>query len=224
MARPGLRFVPLLGVLFVVLVVVGFLVAGDTPDIDATGSVIRGDYDNEGKHQVSAYLVAVGAVAFLFFGAYWRSVLKDLHPSSRTTVNVVLGGAVVGSGGLAVGSLIHAALAEAANKAQVSDQALQALNALDSWSFYPFAVGFAAFALASGVALLRGRAFLPSWLAWAAIVLGVLQLIPFTGFFAALATAIWILVVSLMLFSRWEAVEALRGGGPARGVPPPAVS
>jgi hypothetical protein len=37
-ARPELRFVPLLGALFVVLVVLGYLVAGDTPDHHALGS------------------------------------------------------------------------------------------------------------------------------------------------------------------------------------------
>jgi hypothetical protein len=219
MARPGLRFVPLLGALFVVLVVVGFLVAGDTPDIDSAAPEIRGDYDDEAKHQISAYLVALGGASLLFFAGYWRSVLRDLHPSGRTTANVALAGAVVTATGLAVSSVIHAALAEAAQKSQVSDPALQALNALDGWSFYPFAIGLAVFTLASGVALVRGRAFLPSWLGWAGVVLGVLELIPIVGFFAALAGAIWVLVISLMLFARWEAVEGLRGdavGAPSR--------
>jgi hypothetical protein len=222
MSRPGLRFVPLLGALFVVLVVVGFLVAGDTPDIDSAAPAIRGDYDNEGKHQVSAFLVALSAISLLFFGGYWRAVLRDLHPSGRTTANVALVGAGVAAAGLGVSSLIHAALAEAAQKSQVADPTLQALNALDNWSFYPFAVGLTAFVLASGVALVRGRRFFPPWLGWAGVVLGVLQLIPFTGFFAALATAVWILVISLMLFARWEAVESLRGaavGAPSRPLP-----
>ena len=222
MARPGLRFVPLLGALFVVLVVVGFLVAGDTPDIDSAGPGIRADYDNEGKHQASAYLVALSGVALLFFAGYWRSVLRDLHPAGRTTANVALAGAVVTATGLAVSALIHAALAEAANKSQVTDPALQALNALDGWSFYPFAIGLAAFTLASGVALVRGRTFFPPWLGWAGVVLGVLGLIPIVGFFAALGTAIWLLVISLMLFARWEAIESLRGaavGAPSRPLP-----
>ena len=222
MARPGLRFVPLLGALFVVLVVVGFLVAGDTPDVNSIGPEIRADYDNEGQHQASAYLVALGAIALLFFGGYWRAVLRDLHPSGRTTANVALVGAGVAAAGLGVSSMIHAALAEAANKALVAEPALQALYALDNWSFYPFAVGLTAFVLASGVAIVRGRLFFPPWLGWAAIVLGVLNVIPPVGFFAALLSAVWILVISLMLFARWEAVESLRGaavGAPSRPLP-----
>jgi len=209
MQRPGLRFVPLLGVAFVVLVVVGFLVAGDTPDVKALGAKVRSDYDDETKHQVSAYLVALGAVAFLFFGSYWRSLLGRLHPTSRTSARAAQAGVIVAATGLGVSSLIHSALAEGANKVSFSDPALQALNALDNWSFYPFALGFSTFALASGVALLRGRRLFPSWIAWTAVVLGLLGLTPIAGFFAALALAVWVIVVSLMAFSRFDALETM---------------
>jgi hypothetical protein len=223
MSRPGLRFVPLLGALFVLLVVIGFLVAGDTPNVNATGAKVRSDYDSEAQHQISAYLVALGAVSFLFFGAYWRTVLRTLHRSGRTTALAALAGAITAATGLGVSSLIHSALAEAAQKSQVSDQALQALNALDNWSFYPFAVGLGVFVLASGIALLRGRPFLPSWMGWVAVVLGVVSLIPFVGFVGALATGIWLIVLSLMLFARWDAVEGLLAERD-REIPPGAVA
>ena len=83
MTRPGLRFVPLLGALSVVLVVVGYVVAGDTPDHHALGPEIREDYDNETRHQIAAYLVALGAVPLLFFAGYFRAVLTRLHPSGH---------------------------------------------------------------------------------------------------------------------------------------------
>jgi hypothetical protein len=60
MARPELRFVPLLGALSIVLVVVGYLVAGDTPDHHALGPEIRADYDNETRHQIAAFLSRSG--------------------------------------------------------------------------------------------------------------------------------------------------------------------
>ena len=205
MARPELRFVPLLGVLFVVLVVVGFLVAGDTPDHHALGPEIRDDYDNETQHQIAAFLVALGAVPLLFFAGYFRAVLKRLHPSGRLSANVALAGAAVVATGLAVQALIHAALAEASQTPEFSDQALQALNALNGWSLYPIAIGLSSFLLASGVALLRGRRFLAPFVAWAAVVLGALALVPIVGFFAA----IWLMGISLMLFARSEAVDRL---------------
>ena len=110
-------------------------------------------------------------------------------------------------------SLIHAALAEAAQTSEFSDQALQSLNALDGWSFYPFAIGLSTFMLASGVALVRDRPFFAPFLAWAAVVLGVLGLVPIVGFFAALLSGIWVVIISLMLFVRSEAVDRLWDDG-----------
>ena len=209
MARPELRFVPLLGALSVVLVVVGYLVAGDTPDHHALGPEIREDYDNETQHQIAAFLVALGAVPLLFFAGYFRAVLTRLHPLGRLSPNVALAGAVVAATGLGVQSLIHAALAEAAQTSEFSDQALQSLNALDGWSFYPFAIGLSTFVLASGVALVRDRRFFPPFVAWAAVVLGVLALVPIVGFFAAILSGVWVVIVSVMLFVRSEAVDRL---------------
>jgi hypothetical protein len=201
--------VPLLGALFVVLVAVGYLVAGDTPSHHALGPEIRDDYASETKHQIAAFLVALGAVPLLFFAGYLRAVLRRLHPSGRLSANVAVTGAVVVATGLAVQSLIHAALAEAAQTSEFSDQALQALNALDGWSFYPIAIGLSTLLLASGIALLRGRRFFAPFVAWAAVALGVLSLVPIVGFFAAILSGIWLVVISLMLFARSEAVDRL---------------
>src|SRR5512145_1773716 len=101
------------------------------------------------KHQIAAFLVALGAVPLLFFAGYFCAVLRRLHPTGRLSANVALAGAVVVATGLAVQSLIHAALAEAAQTPEFSDQALQALNSLDGWSFYPIAIGLSTFLLAS---------------------------------------------------------------------------
>ena len=192
-----------------VLVVVGFVVAGDTPDHHALGPEIRDAYDNETQHQIAAFLVAVAAVPLLFFAGYWRAVLHRLHPAGRLSANVELAGAVVAATGLSVQALIHAALADAAQTPELSDEALQTLNTLDGWSFYPFAIGLATLLLASGAALVRGRAFFPPFVAWAAVALGPLVLIPVLGFFAAMLSGIWVVALSLMLFARAAAVDRL---------------
>ena len=202
---PGHRFVPLLGALFVVLAAAGYLVAGDTPGHHAAGAEIRDAYDSETKHQIAAFLVALAAVPMLFFAGYFRAVLNDLHPSGRLSANVALAAAVVVATGLTVQALIHAALAEAAQTPEFSDPALQALNALDGWSFYPIAVGLSAFLLSSGVALLRGRRSFAPFIAWAAVVLGVLTLVPIVGFFTAIGSGLWLVIISVLLFARSEA-------------------
>jgi hypothetical protein len=152
MASPDHRFVPLLGALFVALVAVGYLVVGDTPSHHAAGAEIRDAYDSETMHQIGAFLGALGAVPLLFFAGHFRAVLRRLHPSGRLSADVALAGAVVVATGLTVQSLVHAALAEASQTPEFSDQALQALNVLDGWSLYPVTNGISAVLLASGVA------------------------------------------------------------------------
>ena len=120
---------------------------------------------------------------------------------------MALSGAAVAAAGFLVAAGIHSALAEAAQEENFTDPGLQALNALDSWSFYPFSVGLATFMLSSGMALVRSRVPLPSWAGPAAVGIGVLGLVPFVGFFAFLAAGVWILVVSLMLFSRSDRLQ-----------------
>jgi hypothetical protein len=88
---------------------VGYLIAGDTPSHHALGPEIRDDYDSETKHQIAAFLVALGAVPLLFFAGYFRGVLRRLHPSGRVSANVALAGAVVVATGLAAQALNHAA-------------------------------------------------------------------------------------------------------------------
>jgi hypothetical protein len=202
MKKPELRFVPLFGVLFVVLVVAGYIVAGDSPSHHARGPEIRDSYDSETQHQIAAFLVALGAVALLFFAGYFRAVLYRPHPSGRLLPNAALAGAAVAAAGLAVQSLIHAAVAEAAQTPEFSDEALQSLNALDGWSFYPFAIGLSTLLLASGAVLVRDRDPVLPFLGWAAVVLGVLTLVPILGFFSAILSAMWVVTISLVLFAR----------------------
>jgi hypothetical protein len=85
---------------------------------------------------------------------------------------------------------------------------LPAINALNVDLFFPVAVGTAALLIASGVSALRSGA-LPRWLAWAAIVVGLVAVTPL-GFFAFLAGLLWIAVTSIVL---------LRAAPPA-GTPP----
>jgi hypothetical protein len=215
-ARPWFRFTPLLGALFVVLLVAGFAVGGETPDVNSTPTEIRAEYDSESQHQIAAYLVALAAFTFVFFAAHWREVLR-LADARLRMANAAFGGALVMAIGFLVAALFHAALTEAANKDLVGDPALQSLNALDNWSFYPFAVGTAIFMLSSGIALVGSRRLFPPWFGWAAVVIGVLALIPLVGFFAGLAALVWILVASLMLFTRWEAVQGTDVQPPLQG-------
>lgn len=209
MRRREFRFVPLFGVLFIVVVGVGLVMSGDTPSHHALGAEIRDAYDNETQHQIAAFLIALAAIPLLVFAGHFRAVLKPLDRSGQLAANLELVGAVVAATGLCVQALIHAALAEAAQTPELSDEALQSLNALDGWSFYPFSIGFSTMLLASGAALTRRRDLFAPMLAWAAVALGLLVLVPIVGFFAAILAGIWVITISLTLFARADAVERM---------------
>ena len=205
-------YAPLLGVLFVVLVAAGFIIAGDTPDANGSVPEIKDAYDSEGKHQLGAYLVVLGAVALLFFAAHLRGLLRILDPFGRMA-NAAFGGAIVSSAGFMIAAGFHGALAETANEDSVSGQALQALNALDNWSFFPFALGLGVMVLASGIVFVRARRGLPAGLGWTAIALGILQLTPL-GFFAFLLSGLWVLIASIVLYTQWDDLHRDAGSQP----------
>jgi hypothetical protein len=124
--------------------------------------------------------------------------VRGARDARAASANVTLAGGIV----FAVGVTIFAGLAFTAGDAVDNVQAgtIETIHALENDMFFTVAVGTSAFLLGAGVGTLRTGA-LPNWLAWAAIVIGVLAVTP-VGFFAFLALGIWTLIVSVMLFMR----------------------
>jgi hypothetical protein len=208
--RSGPRYAPLLGALFVVLAAIGFIVGGETPDIDALPVKILKEYNDEGKHLAAVYLLALSGVALLFFAGQLRAALRALDPLGQMA-NAAYAGAVTLAVGFFVAAGIHGALTEAVNEGPISGQALQALNALDNWSFIPLAAGMGTLVLATGIALVRARRILPVWFGWLGVVIGVVAITPL-GFFGFVAGGLWIIALSIMLYTRWADLHS--GDGP----------
>ena len=204
------RFAPLTGVLFVVLVIVAVIVGGETPDADDPIAKVV-DYWNDNKDQaiVSAIIAAISGAFFLWFAGVLRAVLAAAEGAPARLANTAFGGAVVGAVGWLV--LIGFTFVAADTAGDVAPEVTQTMSVLQAEFFFPLAVGFAVFLLASGPAIVRSGA-LPSWTGWVALVLGVASLTP-AGFFAIVLMLVWVLAISVMLFQR--------GGTPppATGVP-----
>ena len=79
----------------------------------------------------------------------------------------------------------------------LSPAAAQTLNLLSNDMVPTSAAGFSAFGIASGLAILRGAA-LPGWLGWISILIGVVIVTP-AEFVAAIALAVWIIIVSILI-------------------------
>jgi hypothetical protein len=193
------RLVPLAGVAAVVLFVIATIVSGDTPDGDDSVRKIVSFYrDNDTEQQWAAALVTWGLALFLLFASgLWR-VLRDAETERRAASSLAL----VGSALFAVGGTIFAGLTFTLGDLadNLGPGSLQTLNALNSDMFFPVALGMFTFLMGAGASVINTEA-LPKWLGWVSVVLAVLALTPL-GFFVFLAMALWILIVSAVLYMR----------------------
>jgi hypothetical protein len=190
---------PLLGIAFVVLVVLAFIVGGETPDVDDSPQKVLDFYNDNDSEQVWAgALLAWGTVVFLFFLGVLRTTLHVAEEGMARLSAVAFAGGVV----LAIGMLSFAgftfALGDAAD--HLTPDAAQALHVLNSDFFFPVAAGLGTLLIATGISSIRSRA-LPAWLAWSALVIGIVAVTPI-GFFAFLAFGLWTIATSVVL---WQA-------------------
>lgn len=193
---------PLLGVAFVVVVIVGFVVQGEPPDADEPVREIVDFYlDNKDSVMVGSVLEGFAAAILIFFAGVLRKVLADAEGPGGVLSAVSMAGAVVIAIGAAFDGTITFALAETAD--DIEPASVHTLQALWNNDFIPLAMGGLVFTLATGLSIVRHGA-LPKWLGWVAIVLAVASLTPI-GFIAFLGTGIWILIVSVLLTLRFRA-------------------
>jgi hypothetical protein len=193
---------PLTGIVFVILVVIAFIVGGETPDVNDSPQKVLDFYKNNDSEQVwAAALLGWATVFYFFFLGVLRSVLRSVEGAIGRLSAVAFGGGLV----LGVGMLAFAgftfALGDAAD--DLTPDAAQALHVLNSDFFFPVAAGLGTLMLATGIAGIRSRV-LPAWASWTALVLGLAAVTPI-GFFAFLAFGLWVIAVSVLL---WRAAPA----------------
>jgi hypothetical protein len=165
--------------------------------------------DHDTEQTVGALLIGVAAIALLFWAGQLRGVLRDAECPTGTLSAVAFAGAIVFAGGAIVGATIHFALADYSDSTDVVDaQVFQTLNAFDWDNFLFFPVGLGTMLLASGISTLRHGA-LPKWSGWLAILLAITFATPAfpVGLFG---TALWVLVVSVILSTRVREPQADR--------------
>jgi hypothetical protein len=214
-----MRVAPLTGLVAVALTVAGFLLFGDTPGFDAPGDEVRSYYDDhQAQVAVSLYLLVLASVFFVFFAAHLARVVRGVPSGGEWLHRVVLAGGILLAAGFLVGSALTFALLDLSDESSASDEALQALNAVNEDFFIPFVGGMGLMLLATGLATVRATAApLPRWLSWAAVVIGVLVFIPWVGFFAFLLAGVWVVVVSVLLARRPREGEPTEAPAPVSG-------
>jgi hypothetical protein len=210
---------PLTGVAFVVILILGFIVGGEPPDVKNPPQEIIDHYaDNKDSVQIGVLLVMIAAALLLFFAGYLRKVLRAAPGEGGMLPAVALAGATVMAAGAALDGMISFVLAESAD--DIEPAAVQALQAIWDNDWPPIALGASVLLLASGLSIALYGA-LPRWLGWVAILLGVVGLTPI-GFVSFLAGGIWILIVSVLLTLQARALtQPPPPGAPDRAAPAP---
>jgi hypothetical protein len=210
---------PLTGVAFVAVLIIGFLVGGEPPDVKEPAQEIVDHYvDNKDSVKIGVGLELIAAALLLFFAGYLRKVLRAAPGEGGMLPAVALAGATVMAAGAALDGTISFALAEAAD--DIEPASVQALQALWDNDWPMLALGAAVLLLASGLSIaLYGS--LPRWLGWVAILLGVVGMTPI-GFVAFAGGGVWILIVSVLLTVRARAsTQPPAPAGPGTAAPAP---
>ncbi len=191
--------VPLTGVAFILVGIIGFSISGEPTSADEPVREIVDFYvDKKDSVQLGAIAGVVAGLLLIFFGAYLRKVLRAAAPDDEILPLVAFIGLVIVAIGFAIDGTISFALAEAAD--DIDPVAVQALQALWDNDFLPIMLGVLAFLVATGVSVLRTGA-LPKWLGWVMIVLALVGVTPI-GFVAAIGAAVLVLVLSILLSVR----------------------
>jgi hypothetical protein len=202
-------WVALTGVAALLVVIVSFVIAGDSPPEAKDGGQKIIDFykDNKTEMQISDVLGVLAGVLLVFFFSYVSKLVSIASPERSMLPTVAIVGAGIFATGIALDSTIQFALAEAAD--DIDPTAAQAIEAIWDNDFLPFVLGLSLMMLSTGIGVLRSG-ILPKWLGWVAAALGVLVFAGPAGFFALPASALWVIVASVMLTLR-----ARRGGAPA---------
>jgi len=187
----------LAGFVFIVIVVVGFAIGGESPGVDDSAQKVVNFYDDNHDAQIVAILLVGGATVFgAIFVAHLGTLLYGAGAAPAWTALAVAGGIIL-LVGLLVSASVHWAVTDAADN-KYAAETVRGLAALDNNTWVPMGAGMGMFMIGSGAAL-RGTGLVPGWLAVIAIVIGILQFTP-AGFFAFLASGLWIAAASIVLY------------------------
>jgi len=194
----------LAGIAYVVLFIVGALLAlGDQPDTSESQSAVReyyADSGNRDKIGVGWALITLGLFFFLWFLSALREALRRLDADRFLTTLVTIGGGVYAALALTSVALNTAikTMSDDTFRHQVYPELIHAADDAGYVLHSSGGVGAAAMMIGASLAALRAAA-VPAWAGWLGVVFGILAIFSI-AFFPQALIALWILVVSALLF------------------------
>ena len=201
------RWAALGGILYVVLFIIGTILLFDgSPDGDASPAKVIAYYSDSGhrdKISIGWIISGLGVFFFLWFlSALRRTVRRHEGDDGFLTALTTIGGVVYASlafAALAVNQGIRT-MSDDTHRDQVFPGLIHAANDASYVLHATGGAGASAMIIAASLAALRAAA-VPAWAGWLGVAAGILAL-GSIAFFPQAAIAIWILVVSGVLFAR----------------------
>jgi hypothetical protein len=194
------RFLPLIGLVFVALVLASVFVGGNLPGGSASAATVLHYYQTHGHHPAGqGFLLGLGVIAGMFFFGYLRAYMRQ-DRDNRWLASTGFGGAII----FAVSGMLSAGALLALNDTPrvLTAPTAQVFNYIQGDMSYSFMqAGLGVFFLATGIAAVRTR-LLPVWLGWVTIVLGLAAASLFLTFIAFFGIGLWVIVVAIMLSVR----------------------
>jgi hypothetical protein len=207
------RWGPLSGVVFVVLVVLGFVVAGSSPDDNDPGAKITA-YLSKNSHQsrnIIAFFLLLAAILFLLaFFAALRSRLVDAEGGLGRLGALAFGAGVASTVLLftAISLFISPVLlADDLPRSIPNDPSVYRITQVAGYELWVGSTVLGALvAWATAAVVLRTR-LLPKWFAWFSILVGVVCLAA-VFFIPIFVFWLWIVVTAILLVLRRAPVAA----------------
>jgi hypothetical protein len=206
------------GIGFVALLIVGFLLFGDAPKVDASGSEVAAFYsDHSGRVLTAIPIIGIAFLLLLWFAGAVANILRAGGEDRLAGTALAIAAALVGLqfGVQALGEALSMNVAEAGDEG-----VLQALNTI-SWTADAFGAFLIAAFIAASTVGLRRVAVVPRWFGLLGLVAGVLVALRGTtlasdGFWSPsggylyiflLAAFGWTIVASVLLYRAAPAAE-----------------
>ena len=202
---------PATGIVFVALIITGFIVGGEPPDATHSPAKISQYYlDHQGRIEAGVMILSLAVIFLVFFASHLKSVLDRGEGETGLLSRAMLAGIIIFTVGGATDGTLLFAMAESADN--IDPTQLQTLQAVWDNDFIPFAIGTELFVFGAGLSIVLHKS-LPTWLGWVAIALGVIGVTP-VGFAASMGAAVWILIVSVLLLLRDRSTEVPSAAAP----------
>jgi uncharacterized membrane protein YhaH (DUF805 family) len=198
------RWAALGGIVYVVLFIVGLIVSENgQPDSDAAPAKVIAFYSkgsNRDQIGIGWLIMLVGFLGLILFIGVLAQVVRRLSDSDAWSRIAVIGGALYAGAGVIGASLSMAikTMSDDTYRDQVDPELIHAASDGGYVIHSGGGVGAGAMMIAASAAALGARS-LPAWVCWLGVLAGVVAVFSIF-FFPWIVIAVWLVVVSVMLF------------------------